>query len=83
MAQYNITASSARREMTVSNTTVAIKVDNPEGGRPTPGTKINFPSPAAFDTLELAQKNADNYAVHLNDHYHEGGMDWVGHATAV
>jgi len=83
MAQYNITASSARREMTVSNTTVAIKVDNPEGGRPTPGTKINFPSPAEFATPELAQKNADNYAVHLNDHYHEGGMDWVGHATAV
>jgi len=83
MAQYNITASSVEKEMTVSNTTVATRVDNEEGGRPTEGTKISHPSPSAFDTLELAQKNADNYAVHLNDHYHEGGMDWVGHATAV
>jgi hypothetical protein len=82
MTQYNITASSASRDMTVSNTPVAVMVENDEG-RPTSGTRVVFPSPAEFATLELAQKNADNYAHHLNDHYQEGGMDWVGHATAV
>ena len=83
MTQYNITASSAEKEMTVSNTTVATRVDNEEGGRPTEGTKISHPSPAAFDTPEKAQKYADGYAMSLNDHYHEGAMDWVGQATAV
>jgi hypothetical protein len=83
MAQYNITATSASRDMTVSNTTIDILVENEEGGRPTAGTRIQFPSPAEFDTLELAQKYANSYAGHLNDHYHEGGDDWVGQATAV
>jgi hypothetical protein len=82
MAQYNITATSAEKEITVSNTTVAALIDNDEG-RPTQGTKVQYPSPAAFDTPEKAQKYADGYAMSLNDHYHEGAMDWVGHATAV
>jgi hypothetical protein len=49
MAQYNITATSAKREMTVSGT----------------NTK-KFPTPAEFDTQELAQANADKYAKRLN-----------------
>lgn len=82
MAQYNITATSAEKEMTVSNTTVAALIDS-DTGRPTKGTKIQYPSPAEFDTPEKAQKYADAYAVSLHDQYHEGAMDWVGHATAV
>jgi hypothetical protein len=82
MTQYNITASSASRDMTVSNTPIAALIDS-DTARPTEGTKIQYPSPAEFDTPEKAQKNADGYAMSLNDHYHEGGDDWVGHATAV
>ena len=82
MAQYNITATSARRDMTVSNTPIAALIDS-DTARPTEGTKIQYPSPAEFDTPEKAQKYANGYAMSLNDHYHEGGDDWVGHATAV
>jgi hypothetical protein len=66
MAQYNITATSAKRQMTVSGT----------------NTK-KFPTPAEFDTQELAQANADKYAKRLNHEDHEGVCDWVGQATAV
>ena len=67
MAQFNITATSAKKEgMTVSNT-----------------DKRRYPSPAAFDTQELAQANADKYAKSLCHEDHEGVWDWVGHATAV
>jgi hypothetical protein len=67
MAQYNITATSAKKEgMTVSNT-----------------DKKRHPSPAEFETQELAQKNADKYAKSLCHQDHEGAWDWVGHATAV
>jgi hypothetical protein len=66
MAQYNITATSAKREMTVSGT----------------NTK-KFPTPAEFDTQELAQANADKYAKRLNHEDHEGVCDWAGQATAV
>ena len=70
MAQYNITATSAKANnkagMTVSNT----------------DTK-KFPSPAEFETQELAQANANKYAKNLCHDDHEGVWDWVGHATAV
>ena len=82
MTQYNITATSAKKDMTVSNTTVAALIDS-DTGRPTQGTKVQFPSPAEFDTPEKAQKYADGYAMSLNDQYHEGVWDWVGQATAV
>lgn len=67
MPQFNITATSAKREgMTVSNT-----------------NKKRHPSPAEFETQELAQANADKYAKRLCHEDHEGVWDWVGHATAV
>jgi hypothetical protein len=66
MAQFTITATSAKKEMTVSNT-----------------DKKRHPSPANFDTQELAQANADKYAKSLCHEDHEGVWDWVGHATAV
>jgi hypothetical protein len=67
MAQYNITATSAKKDgMTVSNT----------------HTK-KYPSPAEFESQELAQANADKYAKVLNHEDHEGVWDWVGQATAV
>ena len=67
MPQFNITATSAKKEgMTVSNT----------------NTK-RHPSPAEFETPELAQKNADKYAKSLCHEDHEGAWDWVGHATPV
>ena len=70
MAQYNITATSAKANnkagMTVSNT-------DPK----------KFPSPAEFATPELAQANANKYAKNLCHDDQEGVWDWVGHATAV
>jgi hypothetical protein len=67
MPQFNITATSAKKEgMTVSNT----------------NTK-RHPSPAEFETQELAQKNANKYAKSLCHEDHEGAWDWVGHATPV
>jgi hypothetical protein len=67
MAQYNITATSAKKEgMTVSNT----------------HTK-KYASPAEFETQELAQKNAEKYAKILCHEDHEGVWDWVGQATPV
>jgi hypothetical protein len=70
MAQYNITATSAKANdnqgMTVSNT----------------NTK-KFPSPAEFETQELADENAKKYAKDLNHDDHQGVWDWVATATAV
>jgi len=70
MAQFNITASSAKANnnagMTVSNT----------------NTK-RHPSPAEFADHAAAQANADKYAKSLSHEDHEGVWDWVGHATAV
>jgi hypothetical protein len=70
MAQYNITATSAK-----ANNNAGMTVSN---------TKINkHPSPAEFETQELAQKNADKYAKRLSSNDHEDVQDWVGHATPV
>jgi hypothetical protein len=66
MAQYNITATSAKKTLTVSNT-----------------DKKRHPSPAEFETLELAQKSAAKYAKSLCHEDYEGTWDWVGTATAV
>jgi hypothetical protein len=67
MAQYNITATSAKKDgMTVTNTDTR-----------------KFPSPAEFETQELAQANADKYAKSLCHDDHEGVWDWVGQANQV
>jgi hypothetical protein len=70
MAQYNITATSAKANnnqgMTVSNTDTR-----------------RYPNPGEFATQELAQANADKYAKSLSHEDYEGVWDWVGHATAV
>ena len=67
MAQFNITATSAKKEgMTVSNT----------------DTK-RYPSPAEFADQAAAQAAADKYAKSLCHEDSEGVWDWVGTATAV
>jgi hypothetical protein len=70
MAQYNITATSAKANnnqgMTVSNTDTR-----------------RYPSPAEFESQELAQANADKYAKSLSHEDYEGVWDWVGQATPV
>ena len=40
-----------------------------------------FPSPAAFDTQDLANAQAEKYAKDLNLEDHGGAWDWVGSAT--
>jgi hypothetical protein len=67
MPQFNITATSAKKEgMTVSNT-----------------DKKRHPSPAEFADQAAAQAAADKYAKSLCHEDHEGAWDWVGTATAV
>jgi len=70
MAQFNITATSAK-----ANNKAGMTVSNTD--------KKRHPSPAEFETQELAQKSADKYAKSLCHEDHEGTWDWVGHATAV
>jgi hypothetical protein len=70
MAQYNITATSAK-----ANNNAGMTVSNTDTKR--------HPSPAEFETQELAQKSADKYAKSLCHQDHEGTWDWVGHATPV
>jgi hypothetical protein len=72
MPQYNITATSAKANV---NGVVGQTVSNTD--------KKRHPSPAEFETLELAQKSADKYAKSLCHEDYEGVWDWVGHATAV
>ena len=72
MAQFTITATSAKANV---NGVVGQTVSNTDTKR--------HPSPANFDTQELAQANADKYAKSLCHEDHEGVWDWVGHATAV
>ena len=67
MAQFNITATSAKKNgMTVSNT----------------DTK-RFPSPAEFADQAAANVQAEKYAKSLCHEDHEGVWDWVGTAVAV
>ena len=46
-------------------------------------TNRKFPSPAQFDTQELAQAQADKYARDLNHDDHEAAWDWVGVVSAA
>lgn len=77
MAQYIISATSASKELTESNT------EKPRTANPDEETvaKIPFPSPAEFETLELAQANAAAYARFLNRYEIQDAQDWVGQAT--
>ena len=77
MAQYNITATSAKKELTETNTAQP-RVVNP-GENPPP--KIVFPSPAEFETQEQAQAYANRFAKFLISEYVGETEDWVGHAT--
>jgi len=79
MPQFNITATSAEKNLTVSNTPKS-RVLNPGE---TPPEVIPFPSPAEFASQDLAQAQAQKYAKWLNHDDHEGAWDWVGSATAV
>jgi hypothetical protein len=70
MAQYNITATSAK-----ANSNQGMTLSNTDARR--------YPSPAEFDTQELAQANADKYAKSLSHEDREGVWDWVGQASQV
>jgi hypothetical protein len=70
MAQFTITATSAK-----ANNNAGMTLSNTN--------KKKYPSPAEFETQELAQANADKYAKSLNNEDRENVWDWVGHATAV
>ena len=80
MAQYNITATSASKNLTETNT-VKPRVVNP--GEENYPTTIPFPSPAEFDSTEQAQAYATRFAKFLISEYVGETEDWVGHATAV
>ena len=77
MAQYIITATSAKNEQTETNTVKPV-VANPD--EPTI-TKIPFPSPVEFETQELADAYAAKYAKWLNQIDYNHAWDWVGHAN--
>ena len=77
MAQYIITATSASKELTETNT-VKPRVVNPGEN---PATKIPFPSPAEFETQEQAQAYATRFAKFLISEYVGETEDWTGHAT--
>lgn len=77
MAQYIITATSASKEQTETNT-VKPRVVN-SGENPTP--EIPFPSPAEFETQEQAQAYANRFAKFLISEYVGETEDWVGHAN--
>jgi len=77
MAQYTITATSAKKNLTETNT-VKPRVVNPTEN---PKPEIPFPSPAEFETPELAQKYAKRFAKFLNSEYVGETEDWVGHAN--
>jgi hypothetical protein len=78
MAQYNITAISARKNLTETNT-AREQFANPD--EPPSAPYIPFPSPAEFDTQELANAYAEKYANWLNLESTGGTSDWVGHAN--
>jgi hypothetical protein len=79
MPQYNITATSAEKNQTVSNTVKPV-VANPD--EPTREV-IPFPSPAEFADQAAADANAVKYAKWLIQRNIEHTSDWVGQATAV
>ena len=79
MAQYNITATSAQLNQTISNI-VKPRVVNPGE---TPPEVIPFPSPAEFADQAAADENAARFAKWLKQRDYNGAWDWVGSATAV
>ena len=79
MAQYNITATSAAKTQTVSNTVKPVVANPAEPTREV----IPFPSPAEFADQAAADANAVKYAKWLIQRDIAYTSDWVGHATAV
>jgi hypothetical protein len=79
MPQFNITATSAEKNLTVSNTAEP-RYANPDE---TPKQVILFPSPAEFVDQAAATANAEKYAKWLNSEDYEGAWDWIGSAQAV
>ena len=80
MPMYNITATSAKKTQTISNTP-KIRVPNPEETAPAP--VIPFPSPAEFADKAAADAQAVKYAKWLNSEDFNETWDWVGTATAI
>ena len=80
MAQYNITARSEKKNLTVSNIAQPV-IANPEEEGTT--SSIPFPSPANYASKAEADAAATQFAEWLNHDDHEGTWDWVGTATTV
>jgi cytochrome c556 len=69
MAQFNITATSAKKDQTVSNADT--------------NTRKTYASPAECADQAAADALATKYAKDLNAEVYNETTDWVGHATAV
>jgi thiamine pyrophosphokinase len=69
MAQFNITATSAKKERTVTNADT--------------NTRKKFGNPAECADQAAADALAAKYAKDLNSGDFDHATDWVGHATAV
>ena len=69
MAQFNITATSAKKERTVTNADT--------------NTRKTYASPAECADQAAADALAAKYAKDLNSEDFDHATDWVGHATAV
>jgi len=82
MAQYNIEATSNKKNLTVSNVTKTVVANPEEEG--TPSADVNpFPSPAEYASQAEADAAAVKFAEWLMHENYQGAWDWVGKATAV
>jgi hypothetical protein len=84
MAQYNITATSAYKNLTQTNTARPVLLNPEEAGMiKEQEPVIPFPSPAEFEDQAAADDNAAKYAKWLRLEGIDMTTDWVGHATAI
>jgi hypothetical protein len=84
MAQYNITATSALKNLTQTNTARPVLLNPGEEGMiKTRAPVIPFPSPAEFDTQEDANENAVKFAKWLRLEGIDMTTDWIGQATQL
>jgi hypothetical protein len=84
MAQYNITATSAYKNLTQTNTARPLLLNPAEAGMiKEQAPVIPFPSPAEFDDQAAADAYAARYAKWLRLEGIDMTTDWIGHAAAV
>jgi hypothetical protein len=84
MAQYNITATSAYKNLTQTNTARPVLLNPAETGMiKEEAPVIPFPSPAEFAVQAAADAHAVKYAKWLRLEGISMTTDWIGHATAI